>query len=257
MKTKKMIFSMMLILGLLLAACQPPQVETPPAGDDFIYGEEAVVESLEVVLLESFPVQAEATVVGYLPDGCTELVDITAVLEGNTFVLTLETRRPGGDVACTEALVPFEHSVDLDIQGLEAGTYTVIAQDKQSSFTLDVDNTLPSEDDEQEYVFGENVTVEEMSVNIMESFPAQVSVSLSGYLPDGCTELHEITAAREDQTFTIEIVTRRPTGDVACTMAIEPFEENLALDVEGQPAGEYTVRYGDLTQTFTLDVDNG
>ena len=257
MKRNKLIFGMLLILGLLLAACQPPQVETPPAGDDFIYGEEAVVESLEVVLLESFPVQAEAIVAGYLPDGCTELVDITAALEGNTFVLTLETRRPGGDVACTEALVPFEHSVDLDIQGLEAGTYTVIAQDKQSSFTLDVDNALPSEDDEQEYVFGENVTVEEMSVNIMESFPVQVSVSLSGYLPDGCTELHEITAQREDQTFTIEIVTRRPAGDVACTMAIEPFEENLALDVEGLPAGEYTVRYGDLIQTFTLDVDNG
>jgi hypothetical protein len=40
-------------------------------------------------------------------------------------------------------------------------------------------------------------------------------------------------------------------------MAIVPFEEIISLDVEGLPAGEYTVKYGDLTETFTLEQDNG
>jgi inhibitor of cysteine peptidase len=89
----------------------------------------------------------------------------------------------------------------------------------------------------------------------MESFPVQVSVDLSGYLPDGCTTIYEITAPREEQTFTIDIVTRKPV-DVACTMAIVPFEETISLAVEDLPAGEYTVQYGDLYETFTLEQDN-
>jgi hypothetical protein len=39
-------------------------------------------------------------------------------------------------------------------------------------------------------------------------------------------------------------------------MAIVPFEETISLDVEGLPAGEYTVQYGDLYETFTLEQDN-
>jgi hypothetical protein len=40
-------------------------------------------------------------------------------------------------------------------------------------------------------------------------------------------------------------------------MAIVPFEETVSLDVEGLPAGEYTVEVGELSQTFTLEQDNG
>ena len=260
MKKTRILFTLMILAGLLLSACQPgvePKEPTElPSGDEYEYGQNAIVDSLQVILLESFPLQAQAVVLGNLPDGCTELYEITVEQQENEFVLTLVTRRPTGDIACTEALVPFEETVDLDIRGLEAGTYTVIAQDQQVTFTLDVDNVMPEEVEDVKFSYGSSATVESLDVRIMESFPVQVSVVLTGYLPDGCTEIYDITAPRDEQTFTVDVVTRRPV-DLACTMAIVPFEETISLDVEGLPAGEYTVKYGDLTETFTLEQDNG
>lgn len=257
MKTIKYFFGAFVVMGLLLSACQPALTpETPPAQDDFEYGQNATVEELEVILLESFPLQAQVRVSGYLPDGCTELYEITVERQNKNFILTLTTRRPTGDVACTQALVPFEEIVDLDIEGLEAGTYAVIAQDQEAQFTLDVDNVLPQQVDESEFVYGSDATVEQLTVNMMESFPVQVNVILDGYLPDGCTEIDEITSSLDDQTFTIDVVTRKPAGDVACTMAIVPFEVTHELDVEGLQAGEYTVQYGELSEKFTLEQDN-
>ncbi len=98
--------------------------------------------------------------------------------------------------------------------------------------------------------------MEEMYVNIMEFFPVQVSVNLIGYLPDGCTQIDEVTSQRERDVFTVEIITKRPSGDISCTQAIVPFDVEVTLDVEGLPAGEYVVVYDDLKETFTLESDN-
>ena len=253
MNKKLTLFTFILTFALLISACQP---DKDPANGDYSYGQNALVDSVEVVLLESFPLQAQAIVTGYLPDGCTELNEITVERKDDQFVLTINTRRPTGDIACTQALVPFEETVDLDIEGLEAGTYTVVAQDQEATFKLEVDNIL-SDDGSAEYAYGNNANIEEISAEELESLPVQVRVTIEGNLPDGCTEIDEILTAREGDTFSIEIVTRRPTGDVACTMALEPFEETVELDVDGLKAGTYKVRVQDFpTMDFTLDVDN-
>lgn len=264
MKKTSLTLSFLLLVGLLLAACQPfapidtPPVDEPPVDNDYTYGQDAVVESLEVLLMESFPLQARAVVSGYLPDGCTELVEISVERQDNEFILTLTTRRPSGDVMCTQALEFFEESISLDIEGLEAGTYTVIAQEQQAQFTLDVDNVLQMEPvtGGDGVLIGADAVVENMSVMIMESYPVQVSVELSGYLPDGCTTIREIGSTLAGDTFTIQIVTQRPDGDVMCTMALVPFSERVNLEVEGLPAGDYSVQSGELSETFTLDADN-
>jgi inhibitor of cysteine peptidase len=100
-----------LLTGLLLAACQPASpVETPPVDENYAYGQDATVTSVDVLLMESFPLQAQAVIEGYLPDGCTELYDISVEREDQSFIVTLTTRRPTGDVACTMALEPFEEN---------------------------------------------------------------------------------------------------------------------------------------------------
>jgi inhibitor of cysteine peptidase len=138
MKKKHLLYIVILSGVLLVSACQPSQ-----AVDDYTYGQDAAVESLEIFMLESFPVQVEAHVSGYLPDGCTELDEIIVERQDQDFILTVQTRRSTGDIACTQALVPFEETVDLDVQGLSAGTYNVIVQEQEESFTLDVDNEMP------------------------------------------------------------------------------------------------------------------
>jgi hypothetical protein len=115
-----------------------PDGEQPPSGEGIV-GEKAIVEEIQVLILESFPVQVNALMRGSLPNGCTTIQAITSSREGNTFNITILTERPVGAV-CSEALIPFEESVSLDVAQLLAGTYTVKAYDQTAVFTLQTDN---------------------------------------------------------------------------------------------------------------------
>lgn len=114
-------------------------VEEPPAGTGAVQTGEAVVESVDVLILESFPVQIHVVVTGYLPDGCTTLDQVSTEQNGNEFVVTITTQRPA-DMMCTQALVPYEEVVPLDVAGLPAGQYTVTVNGVSASFELAVDN---------------------------------------------------------------------------------------------------------------------
>ena len=264
MKRRYKLWTMIILTGLLLTACQvalPLTQEPAPDSGEVIYGEEAVFESVEVVILESFPVQVHATVTGYLLDGCVVLDEISAGRDGHDFELRAVTHRPAGDVECTEALVPFTETVPLEVFGLESGTYTVHAQEQTATFELAVDNVLeePIIGDQEDPISsndeGAVIYLNAMDINILESFPVQVTVDFAGNLPDGCTTIKSIESSLEDQVFTITFRTHRPAGKM-CTEALVPFEETISLDVYGLPAGEYTVVAKDLMSSFTLDVDN-
>lgn len=102
----------------------------------------------------------------------------------------------------------------------------------------------------------QNVYVDEIQILIMESFPVQVRVNVMGNLPDGCTTIVGSKAEMiNNSTFELSIFTERP-ADMMCTMALVPFEESINFEVEGLPAGTYTVKGFGLEETFTLDVDN-
>lgn len=142
------------VLSLALTACaastssgdgtvssdQPPPIDsTPlPPGD---LQEKALVENIELLTLESFPVQIKAVVSGNLPDGCTSIAKSESIRDGNTFIIHLYTSRPA-DAVCTMALVPFKESVSLDVYGLLAGEYTVQAYEIKETFRLEMDNIL-------------------------------------------------------------------------------------------------------------------
>ncbi len=107
---------------------------------DYTYGT-AGVESTEIMVLESFPVQIHVVVKGYLPDGCTEIDRAEAKRDGNTFTVTITTKRPK-DMMCTQAIVPYEKVVSLDVYGLKAGTYDVNVNSVADSFELSSDNII-------------------------------------------------------------------------------------------------------------------
>jgi inhibitor of cysteine peptidase len=107
---------------------------------DYTYGN-AVVESTEIMVLESFPVQIHVIAKGYLPDGCTEIDRAEAKRDGNTFTVTITTKRPK-DMMCTQAIVPYEKRVPLDVYGLKAGTYDVNVNTVTDSFELSTDNII-------------------------------------------------------------------------------------------------------------------
>ncbi|HOA24406.1 MAG: hypothetical protein WBH90_15745 [Aggregatilineales bacterium] len=109
-----------------------------PAGQD--EDAEVIVESVDALIMESFPVQVNAVVTGTLFDGCVEIENAIVERDGSTFRIDFETERLI-DALCQPGRVPFEQVVPLDVLGLEAGTYTVEAGGASTTFTLDVDNT--------------------------------------------------------------------------------------------------------------------
>jgi inhibitor of cysteine peptidase len=125
------------ILMLMLAACGrrgPAPTPTPTVNA-------SLVESVDILILESFPVQVHAVVRGNLPDGCTEIDEITQTRDDNQFELHIRTIRPT-DTGCTLALAPFEEVVPLDVVGLKAGIYLVTVDGVTNSFELSTDNVL-------------------------------------------------------------------------------------------------------------------
>ena len=98
----------------------------------------APVEGIEIVILESFPVQVQVIASGNLPDPCTEIYEINQEKEGNTFFVTIKTYRPPGP--CIQVLAPFKETILLEVYGLPAGTYTVDVNGVQGTFDLEVDN---------------------------------------------------------------------------------------------------------------------
>lgn len=106
----------------------------------FLYGN-AIVESIEIMALETFPVQIKVNARGYLPDGCTKIGEITNEKKENTFLVSIRTVRPA-EAFCTAAIVPFQEVIPLDVYGLKAGTYTVDVNGVNGTFRLEADNIL-------------------------------------------------------------------------------------------------------------------
>ena len=98
----------------------------------------ASVDEIDILILESFPVQVQVIARGNLPDPCTEICQITQKKEGNTFFVTIKTYRPPGP--CIQVLAPFEEIISLEVYGLPAGTYTVDVNGVQGTFDLEVEN---------------------------------------------------------------------------------------------------------------------
>ncbi|MFT5360234.1 MAG: inhibitor of cysteine peptidase [Candidatus Paceibacteria bacterium] len=105
----------------------------------------APVSSMEVIILESFPVQINVLAKGEFTNGCWRLGDHTVSHEGQNFAIELAAFAPGPDQICTDNAPQFEERVSLDVYGLPQGTYTVSVNGIDGEFTLNVLN-IPQEE---------------------------------------------------------------------------------------------------------------
>ena len=162
------------LLAIVTTACtesnEPPPTDTPvvevgaqaaatdlpPLGADSVVivanaptlapGNEAVIDTVEILILESFPVQVNAVIKGKLPDACVKIERINQQLVGNTFVVTIITNRQL-DVGCIAQLQPFEQMLPLEVVGLPNGAYSVTVSGTNSvssTFALSGDQALPA-----------------------------------------------------------------------------------------------------------------
>lgn len=202
----------------------------------------ARVEELDIRILESFPVQVQLVVKGALSDSCEKLNPIETDRYGQIFTVTLTTHRLGE--ICLEAEVPFEKVIPLEVNGLQAGVYTVSVNELHDQFELQMDNIAPSSQSELAHV-------EEVDLQVLNSSPAQVNVIAKGYLSDSCEQLDQIETRRQGKTFTVTLTIRRE-GEI-CLEVLTPFEEVIPLEMNGLETGVYTVKVNnDISKTFEL-----
>nr|BCX01804.1 MAG: hypothetical protein KatS3mg041_1850 [Bacteroidota bacterium] len=96
--------------------------------------------------------------------------------------------------------------------------------------------SLTPPDSALQYTFGRAV-VESLEVRLVQEPAMRAEVLVRGYVPDGCTELHEVRQVRQGWRVEVELITRRPVG-VLCTQAIRPFRYYLFLP-DVLPPGQY------------------
>lgn len=113
----------------------------------------------------------------------------------------------------------------------------------------------PAPDEDLGEVITKTAVINDVQIVFLESWPLQARAQISGELGDGCTEVGTIDSRREGDTFFVMVETVRP-AEAVCTQQLKMLDESVALDIEGLPAGTYTVDVNGVTETFTLDQDN-
>jgi len=93
--------------------------------------------------------------------------------------------------------------------------------------------------------------VNTIEVSVTNSVPPKAAVTVRGVFPDGCTRISRVSQARNGSTILVEVLTER-FAHQDCAQTSVPFEETIALDVAGLPAGTYSVDVNGVTGTLTL-----
>jgi len=205
------------------------------------------VDSIEILVLESFPVQIRALVGGSLPDSCTTIDRIAQTRDGNAFRVTISTVR-AMDKVCAQSLVPFEETIALQVVGLQAGDYTVTVNDMTTSFRLSTDNIAETRPQPGKVIVGE-AAVSGVEFRSVSGDASSLTIVLLGNLPDGCTKIVRMTQAVEGRVLRITLVTER-RADLICTEALVPFEQVVAIEAAGLPTGTITVVADGAKATF-------
>ncbi len=224
---------------------QDAPTHTPMAAQDKTG--QAHVESVEILVLESFPVQIRALVKGSLPDSCTTIDQIVQTREGNAFRVSITTVRATGK-ACAQSLVPFEEIIPLQVVGLQAGDYTVTVNDVSTTFQLSADNVAQTQPEPG------RVIVDEAAVSSVEVGPVPgdallLTIVVRGNLPDGCTKIARVTHAVEGHELRITVTTERP-ADLMCTEALVPFEQAIPIQIATLPTSTIAVIANGVRTTF-------
>jgi hypothetical protein len=99
-----------------------------------------------------------------------------------------------------------------------------------------VESTIPA----QAADGNESLTIiDSVETIVMESYPYQITLHVTGYQPDGCTFPVQVEQSRQDNTVTVKIYRIVPT-DVMCTMQLVPYDANIPLD-GGFESGSWTI----------------
>jgi hypothetical protein len=181
------------------------------------------------------------------------------------------------DAICSQALVPFTYSIELEDRlwdqagtaerlTVEVGeqTLTVIRGEgdpgkRPTSTAAPAVGTPPAgprTPSPEGGLSGDRIIrpapVESIVVRAPASGEVTASLTVSGYLPDGCSTLGDVSQRIEGRRILVSISMVRPR-DAICTQAIVPYTERVTLDLAGLSAGDYVVDVNGVTGDLSLE----
>lgn len=131
-------FGFLGLLGLLgpLACSSPTRapVKEDPARPRLVI-RPIQVESVDVLVMESFPPQVSAHVRGYLGDGCSSLHSVTQRRSGNTVTLEILGQRPA-DAICIQLAKGYDEVIRLQGE-FPPGEYLLRINSVEKVFTTE------------------------------------------------------------------------------------------------------------------------
>jgi inhibitor of cysteine peptidase len=92
--------------------------------------------------------------------------------------------------------------------------------------------------------------IENVDALLLESFPVQINLHVTGYQPDGCDYPVQVSQSREGNSVTVTVYRELPP-DILCTMQLVPYDETISLDGSFEP-GEYTIDVNGTVITVTI-----
>lgn len=101
----------------------------------------AHIDQLNILTYESFPVQSNIVVKGYLAHNCVSITDIVESRQDKELQFELVTTRKAGH-NCIKQKHNFEEIIPINTAGLKSGFYTVKVNDVAKSFELIVDSII-------------------------------------------------------------------------------------------------------------------
>ncbi len=107
--------------------------------------------------------------------------------------------------------------------------------------------------DAEDFIISQ-MPVDDISFQILESFPLRVHVMVKGYLRDACTVVNETSQRRDGPTVHINITTKRPV-DLMCAQVITETTVRVPLEGVFFP-GRYKVIVNDFEKDLIIPGDN-
>ena len=213
-------------------------------GTDNYVEEPASIKDVQVVILETFPVQVNVIVNGEFPDACVENLIVKTQKAGSTYNINI-IRRLRADAICAEVITPFSKTIQLDVTGLKAGAYVVSVNGVTKTFELQSDNILKNTG----YLEGE--------VEIGPLCPVE-PCNLSQDQIEQAYMARKIVIYTLDKATTVSTISLDSSGKYRIALARGSYIvdiNRIGIDSANLP-DEVTIRTGEITE-LDIQIDTG
>jgi hypothetical protein len=120
-------------MACLACGQEDPANPASPTGEPTMSTVRLQVQTVDVLIAESFPPQISAHVTAIIPDSCTKAREPEISRDGTTITVTLIGERPDG-VACAQVISTYDKSIPLGT--LDPGHYTLHVNDVTREFEV-------------------------------------------------------------------------------------------------------------------------